>query len=422
MTSSASLLREWDLLQEAIMPPLLAVAPRRPPAVWAIGPAEDAVALALAYHHAAGDPETADIKVFLSGSRPRGGRMHFALSDLLCLPADRREAFVHVDRRWMPVPRLTQRVVLGRPVEPVDLLAVRVHRATGPARPELDHLRRGGLLFFVGDPPPGPVPTTDFRALDGAGRLFTRTTDAPSARPAPGVAADGTLLTLAARLQQEKLVESHANLARSLARRFAHHGEMTEDLEQVALLALVKAAGRYSDDHGSSFATYATASVLGELKRHFRDKTWMLRVPRSLQETYLAIKTAREELGQKLGASPTIPQIAAHLRVSEEAVLAAMEAGDSYWPASLDTARRDGDDPGTEVPVIEHGFESSLDRRQLRETLPTLGPREQHIIKRLYFDGWTQRRVAEEIGVSQMQVSRLMARTLETLRAAFEGG
>ena len=404
------------------MPPLLDVAPQRRPEVWTVGTAEDAVALALAYHHAIGDPDEADIRVFLSALGPTEGRMHFALSDLRCLPSDRRQAFVHVDRRWTPVPRLTQRVVLGPPAAPVDLVTIRAHSAPGGPFPALDRLRRGGRVLFVDDVRPGLVPESDFEAVDRSGRLFARTTDAP-AIAAVTEGDDGSApLTLTARLRQEKLVESHLNLARSLARRFAHHGEMTEDLEQVALLALVKAAGRYSDDHGSSFATYATASVLGELKRHFRDKTWMLRVPRSLQETYLSIKTAREELGQKLGTSPTIPQIAAHLRVSEEAILAAMEAGDNYWPASLDTARRDGEDAGTEVPVIEHGFETSLDRRQLRESLPALDRREQHLIKRLYFDGWTQRRVAEEIGVSQMQVSRLMARTLDKLRAAFDGG
>ena len=404
------------------MPSLLEVAPRRRPEVWTIGTAEDAVALALAYHHADGNPETADIRVFLSALGRADGRLHFALSDLRCLPSDRRQAFVQEDHRWTPVPRLTQRVVLGSPVASVDLVTIRGRSDSGVARPELDRLRQGGLVLLVEDDAPPPLPASDYRAVGRSGRLFARTTEAPGDAAGAGPAEEDSPLTLSARLRQEKLVESHLNLARSLARRFAHHGEMTEDLEQVALLALVKAAGRYSDDHGSSFATYATASILGELKRHFRDKTWMLRVPRSLQETYLSIKTAREELGQKLGASPTIPQIAAHLRVSEEAVLAAMEAGDSYWPASLDTARRDGEDPVTDVPVIEHGFETSLDRRQLRESIPTLDSREQHLIKRLYFDGWTQRRVAEEIGVSQMQVSRLMARTLAKLRTAFEGG
>jgi RNA polymerase sigma-B factor len=177
----------------------------------------------------------------------------------------------------------------------------------------------------------------------------------------------------------------------------------------------VKAAGRFNPDHGTSFATYATASILGELKRHFRDRTWMLRVPRSLQEAYLAVKSAREDLTQILGASPTVNQIAAHLGISEESVLAAMEAADSYWPASLDAPRRE-DENGFEVPVVDPGFERRIESRELCDQLPNLHAQERLIIKRLFFDGATQREVAAEIGVSQMQVSRMLARTLARLR------
>ena len=221
--------------------------------------------------------------------------------------------------------------------------------------------------------------------------------------------------TLAHRQVQAELVNTHLGLARSLARRFGHHGEPADDLEQVALLALIKASRRFDANREATFATYATASILGELKRHFRDKTWMLRVPRSLQERYLAIKEAREELGHELGCSPTIAQIAARVGVSEEAILDAMEAGDNYWPASLDVGTSE-DGPGIEIPVIDERFDRSLDRQELRQLLPQLDRREQQILKRLYFDGWTQRGVADEIGVSQMQVSRLLARTLAKLR------
>ena len=425
LTTASSLIREWDLLQQWVMPPLLDVAPDRAPQVWTFGPAEDAVALALAYHHAWGDCETADIEVFLSGRSAPSERVHFGLADVRCLPQERRRrAFLREDRHYVPTPLLMRRVILATPAEPVDLLTLRVHggqgAVQGPARTALERLRQGGRLLFDRPPPAGFLPDGGFRPLHPSGRLFEKLTEglpaeATAARPGP---AD----TLAARDEQARLVESHYNLARSLARRFAHHGEMADDLEQVALLALVKASGRYSSDHGSSFATFATASIIGELKRHFRDKTWMLRVPRSLQETYLAVKSAKEELGQTLGSSPTVQQIADYLRISEESVLSAMEAGDSYWPASLDTPRRGDEDSVTEIPVTDAGFDSSLDRRQLRESLPQLERREQLIVKRLYFDGWTQRRVAEEIGVSQMQVSRLMARTLAKLREAFAEG
>ena len=443
MTLTTSFLKEWDLLQQQLMPPLLDVAPSRPPRVWTVGCAEDAIAVAVAYHHARGDAASADISVYLSDQPGRSEPVHFALSEIRCLPGERRgQAFLRQDRRYVPSPRLLRRVILATPAQPVDLVTIRTilptrtagGRAVASGRspvgspgvggcdraaavdPAMRRLRRGGHLLFAEPPAPGLVPAAEFRAVDRSGRLFERTSDpVPAAEDSSAVPA----LTLADRAEQDRLVRSHCNLARSLARRFAHHGELADDLEQVALLALVKAAGRYSGDHGSSFATFATASILGELKRHFRDRTWMLRVPRSLQETYLSIKTAREELGQTLGASPTVPQIATHLGISDESVLAAMEAGDSYWPASLDTPRRGEDEPGVDVPVIDGGFDSSLERRQLRESLPKLEERERLIIKRLYFDGWTQRRVAEEIGVSQMQVSRLMARILAKLRDSF---
>ena len=129
-------------------------------------------------------------------------------------------------------------------------------------------------------------------------------------------------------------------MARALAHRFLHRGEPADELEQVALLALVKASRRFDPTRNNTFATYATVSILGELKRHFRDKTWMLRVPRSTQELYLAIKEAREELGHELGRTPTAGQIAARLEVGEDAVLEALEAGGTYWTTSLDVRRR----------------------------------------------------------------------------------
>jgi RNA polymerase sigma-B factor len=253
------------------------------------------------------------------------------------------------------------------------------------------------------------------RAVGSDGRVFTKCSRNPSTSTIARPPSTEPTETLAQRQWQADLVQSHIRLAHSLARRFAHHGEPADDLEQVALLALVKAARRFDANRDTAFATYATASILGELKRHFRDKTWMLRVPRSLQERYLAVKEAREELNQELGCSPTIAQIAARVGVSEEAILEAMEAGDSYWPASLDVGTSE-DEPVTEVPVVDEGFDRSLDRQQLRNLLPRLEHRELVILQRLYFDGWTQRRVADEIGVSQMQVSRLLVRTIAKLR------
>lgn len=424
VAAATSLFRDWELLQDRLIPPLLHLGSSRRPSAWTVGTAADAVALTLAYRHARRNSAGPEIRVFLSSRGARPAPVSFGLADIRCVPRHQRsEDLVCRDRRWVPDRLVTEKIILADPHQPVDLVTIRHHPgALGcAAKAAIDGLRRGGHLLFVEPPPADLVLGAKFKPAGPGGRLYKKLAPARIERsPGAGDVCDAP--TLAAKQVQALLVESHYSLAKSLARRFAHHGELSDDLEQVALLALVKAAGRYSPDRGSSFATFATASILGELKRHFRDKTWMLRVPRSLQETYLAVKVARDELGQTLGTSPTVQHIAAHLGISDEAVLAAMEAGDSYWPASLDTPRKEDEDSVTEVPVIDGGFDKSLDRRQLRESLPRLDRREQVIVKRLYFDGWTQRRVAEEIGVSQMQVSRLMARMLGKLRVAFEEG
>jgi RNA polymerase sigma-B factor len=214
---------------------------------------------------------------------------------------------------------------------------------------------------------------------------------------------------------QQQLVVDHLRLAGALARRFLHRGEPIEELEQVAFLALVKASRRFDPKHDTAFATYATVSILGELKRHFRDRTWMLRVPRSTQERYLAVKDAREELAHQLETTPTVAQIAAHLGVTDEVILEAMEAGRSYWTASLDGRGPDGERT-IDLPVTDLALDQGLDRQRVLTLLPRLDHREQLVLRRLLFDGFTQKQVADEIGASQMQVSRLQARTLAKLR------
>jgi RNA polymerase sigma-B factor len=255
-------------------------------------------------------------------------------------------------------------------------------------------------------------------AANGEGRLHQKATPVGEASEpdAEDEAASGDATgSLESFQRQQDLVTQHINLARSLARRFLHRGEPADDLEQVAFLALVKAARRFDPNHEAAFSTYATVSILGELKRHFRDKTWMLRVPRSTQELYLSIKDAREELGHRLGSSPTVPEIAAHMGVGVEDVLEAMEAGRTYWPDSLDVTGPDGERT-FDVPDFDDSLDRAVDRQQLRVLLPRLDERERLVLKRIYFDGQTQQRVAEEIGASQMQVSRLLARTLAKLR------
>lgn len=422
--TASTLLREWDLLQEEVIPPLLEVNRSRSPRVWSLGEAADAVAVTVAFNHALGrEPSNECLRVYASDVN-QGERVSFALADVKCVPdTSRSTCFSRKNQRWVPGPEIAETVLLSEPNEPVDLVTVRgdLARYAGLTEDVLTRLRDGGQLLLPERPSNCRAPR-GFQRVSRDGRVLRKASGSSCGvrrddrasrtdREATGNAAP----TLAGQQLGRDLVESHLRLARALAHRFTHHGEATEDLEQVAFLALVKAAQRYDTSRENSFATYATASILGELKRHFRDKTWMLRVPRSLQETYLRVKEARSELTQQLGASPTIPQIAQHLGVSEDAVLDAMDAGYNYWPASLDVATEG--DPVTDIPVTDAGFERSLDRERLRRLMPALDQREQLILKRIYFDSRTQRHVAEEIGVSQMQVSRLLARTLEKLRA-----
>ena len=423
------LFREWDVLNQQAIPPLRrAERGGERPRVWAAGEVADAVAVSVAYHQdgAAGDP---DLQAYASG---RLGPVYFSRSHIRCLPpGSRSDLFHRCDRGWAADERISRAIVMAEPRQPVDLILLR--HLGGP-----DHLTRigsllrpGGRLMLVEDDdrplrrgPRGRL--GDLRAVDRHGRLYEKAAAGrgchdPEAGPegegpeGEGPDREGERTTLADRQVQDELVTSHANLARSLARRFSGHGEGRQDLDQVAFLALVKAASRYDPSRNISFSTFATATVLGELKRHFRDKTWMMRVPRSVQETYLAIKDARETLSHELAASPTIQQIAERIGITDEMVLEAMEAGENYWPESLDVGLREGD-AGRDVPVLDHSFDLVLEQRDLQLLLPRLAPRERVLLRRLYFDGWTQRQVAEEIGVSQMHISRLLTRTIDKLR------
>ena len=418
-TTTLPLLRQWRLLEEEVVPPLKEAQDRRGRArVWSVGDVADAVAVAAAYRHAGGD-WPAGFEAFSTapdGEHPEGLHYAFALADIRAVPrAARDDAFRRGDHGWRPEPAIAARVLLGSPAGPVDLLTARTGPDGRPAVTErmLDHLAPGGRLVLVGAPAPEP-PVDGMTPVGDTGLVFERAL-AREAHPAGGDPT-GPAQSLADRISQSDLVLSHTNLARSLARRFAGHGEPRQDLDQVALLALVKAASRFDPERAVSFSTFATSTILGELKRHFRDKTWMMRVPRPLQEAYLAVKDAREALTHELSASPTIAQVAERLRISEERVLEAMEAGDNYWPESLDAGFAE-DEPGRDVPVIDEGFDRALEHHELGNLLPRLAPRERLLLERLYIHGWTQRQAAQELGVSQMQVSRLLNSTLTKLRS-----
>jgi RNA polymerase sigma-B factor len=371
----------------------------------------DAVAVVTAYRHAQ-PAHKHEIEAFASRPQSDLSPITFSLSEIRCVPVGPRSAsFERQDRRWVPGAQISRQVFLSDPAQPVDLVTLRPDAGEVLTRRAIDALREGGYLLVL-DPEVKLGHHDGLRPLSGTRRMYRKHTR-PARRGSRSAPPAGA--TLATHQAQSNLVAGHARLARSLARRFSHHGESKDDLEQVALMALVKAARRYDPGRQTSFSTYATASIVGEIKRHFRDKTWMMRVPRAVQEGYLAVKDARERLTHELSCSPTIQQIADHLGASDEAVLEAMEAGENYWPESLDAGVFEGES-GRDVPVTDAGFDLTLERQQLRALLPELAPRERLILKRLYFDGWTQRQVADEIGVSQMQVSRVLSQTMGRLR------
>jgi RNA polymerase sigma-B factor len=214
-----------------------------------------------------------------------------------------------------------------------------------------------------------------------------------------------------------ELVEAHMGLARQVARRFANRGEVLDDLIQVATMALLKSLDRYDPERGVKFSTYATSSMTGELKRYFRDHAWAIRVPRSIQELHLETNEAIEVLRQRLGRSPTIAEIAQDLNEPEEEVLLAIEAGRAYRLHSLD-APLPGDDRTLEPGGEDLGFDGADGRCDLSPLLARLPARQRLIIQLRFAEGLTQSEIADRVGLSQMHVSRLLARSLDVLRAA----
>lgn len=217
------------------------------------------------------------------------------------------------------------------------------------------------------------------------------------------------------------IIERHLGIAHHLARRYRHRGVSDDDLLQVATIGLLKAVERFDPERGISFATFATPTVLGELRRYFRDSTWAVRVPRQLQERVLAISGVVGPLSQRLSRSPSPKEIAEETGMTEEAVLEALEADGAYGTTSLepasdsagraDTSMRLADDP-------EQRPDHLVERKLLAATLVAkLSERERAIVGMRFGQGLTQSQIAERIGVSQMQVSRLLTRALASMRA-----
>jgi RNA polymerase sigma-B factor len=221
------------------------------------------------------------------------------------------------------------------------------------------------------------------------------------------------------RSAREMLVQRHLPLVRALARRYAGRGESLEDIEQVGAIGLIKAIDRYELSREVALTTYATPNVVGEIKRHFRDKGWAIRIPRGLQELNAKMSSTIERLTAKLGHSPTIAEIATELQTTPEQVLEAMEAGSAYAPVSLSAGPgAEGElDPMETIGTEDAGFERSEQRASLEPALEMLPEREREILRMRFEDGLTQTQIAEQVGVSQMHVSRLIRKSLARMRA-----
>jgi len=220
---------------------------------------------------------------------------------------------------------------------------------------------------------------------------------------------------------RNELVERHLGIAYHLAHRYRHRGVADEDLVQVATIGLLKSVERFDPERGSSFGAFATPTILGELRRYFRDATWALRVPRQLQERVLAVSRAVGPLTQQLGRSPSPKEIASEADLSEEEVLEALEADGAYGTSPLDATSDVGyrvDKSSTLADAPDRGPEEVVEQRLLAASLVSqLTDRERYIVELRFARGLTQSQIADRIGVSQMHVSRLLSSALERMRA-----
>ncbi len=224
---------------------------------------------------------------------------------------------------------------------------------------------------------------------------------------------------------RDELIEAHLGLAEYLARRFANRGEPLDDLVQVASLGLVKAVERFDPARGLEFTTFATPTIVGELKRHFRDKGWAVRVPRRVQELHLRVTGVIDDLQLELGRSPTVAEIAVRAGTSEDEVIEAVDAGSAYRSSSLDASRGDDEEsPGLigQLGDFDPGLARAESRAGLNPLLAELPQREQLMLFLRFYEGKTQSEIAQRLGISQMHVSRLLSRSLERLRELAEAG
>jgi RNA polymerase sigma-B factor len=278
--------------------------------------------------------------------------------------------------------------------------------------PDSDETRRGSTT------PPAPRPAAPEPRASG-----------PSAEDRAARAAEDRRLLeryhrSGDRSAREEVVQRFLPLARQLARRYAGAGEPLEDLVQVASLGLVKAVDRFDPSRAVAFSSFAVPTILGELKRHFRDKGWSVRVPRDLQELALRLDRTSEELSRELGRAPTPAEVAQRLGVTEEDVLEAREAAHAYRAVSLDRPRTEDDESGPAVADSmggeDPGFRRAEDAATVDQLLRVLAPREREVLRLRFVEDLTQQEIGDRIGVSQMHVSRLIRQAIARLGEAAE--
>ena len=220
---------------------------------------------------------------------------------------------------------------------------------------------------------------------------------------------------------REVLVRRYLPLAHRLAAKYRHTTEPMEDLEQIAALGLLNAIDRFDPDRGTTFTSFAVPTILGELRRHFRDHTWALRVPRAAQELTLRIERARDLLTTRLERPPTIAELSRHLGTSEELILQALEVSLARHALPIDSSRKDADDSESDVLArLDDGYSRVEDRVTLAGLLATLSPGDAEIVFLRFHADMTQDAIARLVGTSQMRVSRVLHRSIARLRGAAE--
>ncbi len=218
---------------------------------------------------------------------------------------------------------------------------------------------------------------------------------------------------------RQELIERHLEFVRRLAMRYARRGEQLDDLTQVGCVGLIKAIDRFDGGFGASLTTYAAPNILGEIKRHFRDRGWSVRVPREIQELNVKLTKVVDELTTRLGRSPSVEELAAATKTSSELVLEALESSSAYSALSLSGSSDPDEDGGAPMDTLgdeDAGFERSEQRLTLASSIQHLPPRERAILHLRFFEGLTQSEIAERVGVSQMHVSRLIRNSLQQMR------